>query len=488
MAKITRSKGTTKSERYLAQLADRTFLNLWAYPNVYRDQIVNGRRTGKELCDLLIVCGNHVIIFSDKENGWSEDKDIKIAWARWYKRAVQKSIKQINGAEKWIEEHPDRIFIDSACTQRLPIELPPTGQRKVKAVAIARGAYKACSKFFNGDSGSFMIQPNIQGNMHFAISSPDFFPFRIGNVNPTGSFIHVMDDLAIDVVMRELDTITDFTEYLENKELFIRSGNLGLASGEEDLLAYYLSHIIEGENKHGFPHPDGRSWTAQDKLAIDKGYNSMLESSQYKSKKEANENSYIWDQLIETFTNHMLEGTTIVPDGEPLDISKHQIGVRIMAHEPRVMRRMLGNGILEVVNEKRPSVDGMINKRFRSMLPPPEKPDNKIGYVFMTLEHPSKKMKGGYEKYRKIRANMLLAYCLGMLKKYPYIKTIVGIATEPAYNPRMLDGFSEDMLLAEQPSEWTPKLEADLAADLKGYDLLKEENINLQNMHVKEYP
>ncbi len=488
MTKITRSSGTTKSERYLAKLADRTFLNLWAYPNVYRDEIVNGHRTGKELCDLLVVCGKHIIIFSDKENGWSEDKDTNVAWVRWYKRAVQKSVKQIRGAERWINEHPDRIFIDPACTQRLPIELPTIEKRKIKAIAIARGAYKASSEFFNGDSGSFMIQPNIKGGKHFDSSSPDFFPFRVGDVDPDGSFIHVMDDLAFDVVMRELDTITDFTDYLEKKEKFIRSGYLGLASGEEDLLAYYLEHLTGTENIHGFPHPDGRPWEARDHLAIDGGYTEMLKSSQYKRKKEADENSYIWDRLIEAFTNHLLAGTTIVPDGKPLDVSKYEIGVSIMANEPRLHRRMLGKGIIEVLEEKTPSVERKINRRFRSMLPLPERPEDKIGYVFMTLEHPSREMKGGYEKYRKVRSDMLLVYCLGLLKKYPNIKTIVGVATEPMENPRALNGSSEDMVFAEQPPEWTPELEADLAADLKDLDILKEENINLEHRHVEEYP
>ena len=62
MSAVIRSTGGTASERLLARLAERTFLNLWSYPNVFRDQ---GRK-GKELCDLLVVCGEHVVVFSDK--------------------------------------------------------------------------------------------------------------------------------------------------------------------------------------------------------------------------------------------------------------------------------------------------------------------------------------------------------------------------------------------------------------------------------------
>jgi hypothetical protein len=53
MEKINRSLGTTPSERYLAKLADRTFLNLWSYPNLFIDRKEGAKGTGKELCDLL---------------------------------------------------------------------------------------------------------------------------------------------------------------------------------------------------------------------------------------------------------------------------------------------------------------------------------------------------------------------------------------------------------------------------------------------------
>ncbi len=70
-------QGKTPSERYLARLARKTFLNLWSYPNVYIDKKQNGRGVGKELCDLLVVCGDHVLIFSDKHISWPETDDVE---------------------------------------------------------------------------------------------------------------------------------------------------------------------------------------------------------------------------------------------------------------------------------------------------------------------------------------------------------------------------------------------------------------------------
>ena len=63
---ISRAGGITDSERYLKNLCDHTFLSLWSYPNAYRDQKGSSKGDGKELCDLLVVFENHVIIFSDK--------------------------------------------------------------------------------------------------------------------------------------------------------------------------------------------------------------------------------------------------------------------------------------------------------------------------------------------------------------------------------------------------------------------------------------
>lgn len=59
---VEKSEGLTVSEKKLAALGYQTFLRLWSYPNPYKLQ-----SNGKELCDLLIVFDNHIIIFSDKD-------------------------------------------------------------------------------------------------------------------------------------------------------------------------------------------------------------------------------------------------------------------------------------------------------------------------------------------------------------------------------------------------------------------------------------
>ena len=99
-----KSEGSTESERYLANLCEKSFLSLWSYPNVFRDQ---GRKggigDGKELCDLLVVFDQDVIIFSDKSCAFKDTGDTNRDWARWCSRAIP---VRVQTAEKVTEMRP----------------------------------------------------------------------------------------------------------------------------------------------------------------------------------------------------------------------------------------------------------------------------------------------------------------------------------------------------------------------------------------------
>lgn len=95
---IIRAEGITTAERYLKRLCDRSFLSLWSYSGVYRDQGHLGRaEEGKEVCDLLVVFENHILIFSDKDCTFPESGNLDLDWSRWYRRAVESSARQVWG-------------------------------------------------------------------------------------------------------------------------------------------------------------------------------------------------------------------------------------------------------------------------------------------------------------------------------------------------------------------------------------------------------
>ncbi|MCB9421431.1 MAG: hypothetical protein H6667_16630 [Ardenticatenaceae bacterium] len=242
---IRRNRGITKAERYLKKLCDRTFLSLWSYPGIYRNQGSDGKGHGKEICDLLVVFDEHIIIFSDKDCEFPNTGDLELDWQRWYRRAVEKSAKQVWGAERWIKSHPDRIFLDRSCKQEFPIELPDHGSAKYHRIVVAHDASERCKAELGG-SGSLMIMPNIVGKDHFAKFENGGTPFSIGQIDPTRGYMHVLDDTSLDILLNTLDTISDFVSYLTKKEQFIESGQLVAAAGEDDLLAYYLKHLNGG--------------------------------------------------------------------------------------------------------------------------------------------------------------------------------------------------------------------------------------------------
>ncbi len=483
MAEVKKNEGTNPSERYLAALAERSFLNLWSYPNVFIDRTEHGRIIGKELCDVLVVCGEHIIVFSAKDIRWPVDKEINLAWKRWYSRAIKKSAQQASGAARWIRNFPNRIFLDPKCTQPLPLSLPPSSVQKIHCVVVALGAGDACRAHFNGGSGSLVVTSNLLGDEHTETNSPNYSPFVIGDVDPDGSYIHVFDDTTLDILLRELDTITDFTSYLRKKEMLIRSRRLVSAHGEEDLLAYYLQRV-NSNREHDFLRPDGKALEPNDHIELAGGfYDLLLTSPQYARKKEADEISYTWDRLIETFTRHMLAGTTIVPDGGEFILAEHELGVRQMALEPRTARRAHAAAIIGALERGR-----HIHRFFRAMLPSPVSPSRTTAFFFLTFAYPKGRvLRGGYGRYRKIRANTLLAYALGMLRKFKHLERVVGIATEPPGGTRRGGATSEDMIVV-QPVEWTPELDAEAVRLCEFHNIMVDEQLKETRFTVNEYP
>ena len=473
---VVRSEGSTPSERYLAKLCDRSFLNLWSYPNVYIDKRKGGKGDGKELCDLLVVCGDHVLIFSDKTIAWQHGNDVLLSWKRWFNRAVHHSVRQIRKAERWIEQMPDQIYLDKSCTKPLPFKLPPRERRKVHGIVVALGAADACKAFFGEGIGSLMIVPEITGEQH--LKSENALPFAVGDVDPNGPFIHVLDEATLDIVMGELDTITDFTAYLTKKAVFIRSSHLLLAGGEEELVAYYMTRM-NPNGEHDFTGPDGLPLRENVVLSIATGhYEHLLKNPQYAAKKDADQQSYVWDSLIKTFIDHMIAGTTIAIEGESVALSDSEEAVRHMALVPRFTRRILGKSIIEVYEK------GRNHPRYtRSFLPSELSIDAETAFFFMTVAVPDLKLPGGYQQYRLVRRRMLETQALSLLEKYPALNRVVGIATEPATG----GGSSEDIVFIKD-IQWTPQLKATLESRRALYNIMQERNMIEQRFDEWEYP
>lgn len=484
MKPIKRSRGTTETEQYLAELADKTFLDLWSYPNTYIDKKVRGGSDGKELCDLLVVCGNDVIIFSDKSISWPEHSDSNVSWSRWFKRAIQHSVDQIRGAERWLRLFPTRVFLDSACTQPLPVQLPLPSIARVYGVAIALGAGEACKKFYRDPDGSLMVFGPLKGEKHIDASAPEYMPFAVGDVDPTGPFIHVFDKDGLDLVLREMDTILDFTRYLREREKFIRHGRMGHSPSEAEMIYIYL-HTLNDNGEHAFPHPSDYGGTPDMLLTLAPGmYEDFTTSRMYIAKKQADEVSYYWDRLIGIFTEHVLAGTSVSIQGELPSAALAEPALRIMAREPRVIRRMLGGAFFEALQKA--ALAGQ-DRYARIVMPIDGAADPECGYVFLILSYPKRELEGGYEQYRRTRVALLDAYCFSVLNQHRNLKRIVGVAVD---GPAFISGREErsEDLLAIEIDVWTPELEEDAKVKQSTYDLLSPQRLKSSERSVREYP
>lgn len=288
----------------------------------------------------LVVCGDDVIIFSDKQIKYQTDKPIDIAWPRFYRKAIEEAVLQINGANNWMTRYPEKIYADPSCTQRLPIELPPPDKRRVHGVVVATGAHQAIQEYMNDDSGSFMIAPSLKGRDAIDFSRAAFIPFCMGDVNPDGMFIiHVFDDVAIKRVLehnRGLHAIS------QQKGGVSAERQTLLAHGEEELLAAYLHIGITTGGNYDFERPRKKPGI---RLTVQGEWSAYLMSDAFFAKTVADKTSKTWDRLINVFTENILAGTSVSVLGSPVAVAKSEPGVRFMAMESRFSRRMLGEAI-----------------------------------------------------------------------------------------------------------------------------------------------
>jgi hypothetical protein len=486
---VHRSRGTTASERLLADLGDAAFLDLWSYPNLFYDKKQGGKGDGKELCDMLVVCGDDLIIFSDKHIKYQEEKPLDIAWPRYYRKAVQEAVKQINGANRILSDFPEKIYTDPGCTQRLPITLPPAATRRTHGVVVASGASKAVQTHHKDDSGSFIILPSMKGDAHLDVKADGYVPFTVGDVNPNGMFIHVFDDVSIKRVLTHLDTISDFTQYLSKRAIYLRSNRLLAAHGEEELLAHYLNVGMKTGGAYDFELKRKHAFEKHLMVPIQGEWSAYVRSKEYFAKALADEKSRVWDKLIGVFTENVLSGTSVSIMGEAPSATLSERALRYMAREGRFSRRVLGEAVSGFVKASRAA---MVDRYARVVMPSDVSADPTVAYVFMTLAFPAELeaaggLPGGYEQYRQARVTMLRSYCVVLLSEQRQIKTAIGIAVDAHWTQTGRRGGSED-LMAIQVDDWNEQMLSDVARAKEELSILLEDRlINTHTSH-DEYP
>lgn len=279
----------TRTEKFVYELCNKTFLSLWNFPNPI------GKK-GKELCDVLIICEPDIIIFSVKEIDIKDSGNIEVDIERWIERAIDSSIKQVYGAERYIKGVDKIILKDNLTT----IDLPQNVNWKFHRIAVAFG---------RGEK----------------------FPLRYGDFG--NGFVNVFDEKSVQIVLQELDTIKDFINYLESKEKFIRDNKYPFSFGEEDILAYFLS------NNFSFPQEADLVFFNHDL------YEGLRKDKEYQKILSELEISYAWDKLIEKLIEDFNNGYLL----NDVTRSELELTIRQMAREDRNSRKLLSEQFIDFI-------------------------------------------------------------------------------------------------------------------------------------------
>jgi hypothetical protein len=450
--KIQKSVGTTPSEQTLASLCERSFLKLWSYPNPFNED-------GKELCDLLVVFEDQVIIYFDRDAVLPliSTKEPQVLWDRWRKKVIDKQLNTARGAARYIL-NGGQIFLDAKREIPFPLSLN-LEKIKIQKIIVAHGAKEACL----GSSES-----NVFGSLAIVYSAdPPIYelPFLI-NLDKEDP-IHVFDSHNLPILLGELDTIADFTNYLSAKVEAIRRLDMLSYCGEEDLLAHYLLNFDAEAKRHYIGTKD----SSINGVAISEGeWKDFIEMPMYARTKAANKVSYLWDDIIQDTSQNTLDGTLM--GSSPL---LGRSAILEMAKEPRFMRRSLSEMMRSAVVNFPETAGFSRNVTLMASVTP------KKAYVLLQLRPPEDFRIAS--DYRAKRQTFLEIACAAAKNKLPVLETIVGIAIDA---PKFVKEDGEDFILMDC-KDWSEETRKYYELLNKDWGFFQSPSLQQREMHATEF-
>ena len=379
------------AEKLVHELALKTFLTDWCYLNPILP-------SGKELCDLLVIFDEIAIIW--------QIKDLKLNERGKYKKPeVGKNLRQLSGARRRLFDL--KTTIELANPRRGKELFDTTAIKEIYLISVLLGEGE---EFF---SGAEDIKNYIK---------------------------HVFTRDFTQIILNELDTISDFTNYLRAKEALLgQNKKFIILGGEEELLAFYLM------NNRSFE----RLNEATD-IFIDQGsWEHFQNSQEYREKKKQDEISYGWDDIINR-----------VHEASP----EYEIVARELARLNRFKRRFLSKMYFEayVLADK----DNRHNVFRRTVS------GGDVTYCFLFADD---------TKPRENRKAMLTAMCWIARGKFQENRKVLGVATEKPASPTC----SYDFVLLDIP-EWTAEHQKEMEKIQQETGILLNPVISVA--HEDEYP
>ena len=378
-----------RAEQFVQELGKRSFLEDWCYNNPLLPN-------GKEWCDLLVVYDTVAIIW--------QIKDLKLDEHGKYKKSeIRKNIRQTVTAK-------NRMSLKNF---DIELENPRRGKEIFQSKNIEE-VYLISALLGEGE---------------------DFFSFV---EKYKGQIIHIFTREFTEIILKELDTIKDFVDYLRKKEELISwNKKMIISGGERELLAYYL---MNERNFDIFKEPDV--------VTLTEGIWDELQSRpEYLTKKEEDKISYGWDSIIDK--------------AHSLDNSEYEMVARELARPNRFQRRVLSKSFFEAHTNAHEITEANIYRRVMKT------EDATYCFLFYDDVEP-----------RNVRRGMLSQLCFVARGIYRENSKVIGIATEMKVRPMC----SYDFCLLEIP-EWMDDHQQAMEKTQKEYGIL----INLKEKRFREH-
>lgn len=243
-----------EAEQLVSTVASKSYLKYWCYENPI-DQ--DGDK--KEICDLLIPFYDTLIIISVKNYTFEIEKAASKAKERYNTKVVEKSTKQLFGAERRMRQKESILIKEQNTDKSLSLNM---------------------AQF----SHIFRITVNM---------GSQFENYELIDSQDDKGTVSILNKDSFECIFNELDTIKDLTEYLAAREVLLQQNGSLINCSEKDLVAYFLM------NKREFPDDFSKisfkDWTDSIKGKWD-NYN------QHESvflKRQADVISYFIDNFIE---------------------------------------------------------------------------------------------------------------------------------------------------------------------------------------------
>lgn len=420
-------------EEFVNGIAFNSFIEHWCYPSPkdeYGDK--------KEICDLLILFSDNLILMSVK------NYEFKDFYSRYFRRTIEKAVKQIYGAERKLLNSEREIFIKhpKRAIERFPKE-------RIKNI--------------------YRVIINLGEGVRF-------YPFN--QETKDEKFITLLDKEAFQTIVQELDTIPDFLEYLRKREELFTGKTVTILPGDEDdFPADTANQFFEHAQQHFNPKEKQSiliSGTEHDILAHylknertfpdyfqSKEYNGMFvqldgnwsdfnERKQVKTKRELDKNSYFLDDLVKSEILTNIKENSI------------ELATAIMSFD-RFNRRVISNNFLEFFDTYKDAKGNFLARRYADF------DGTGIVFVFYPQEMPQ-------EMVDTLLAIALDSFCV----YYNYkSKSMILIATTNEFKQFKM-GLVENIMPFSKEKELQIKKDVELLGWFKNHQEIK--------LTDKEYP